>query len=82
MVTITKSVHVGPDGILRVETPVDERDKDVRVTLVVQAEPEGERKDWWQVLQEGRARLEASGHRFRTKEEIDAEIAELREDWD
>jgi hypothetical protein len=29
-----------------------------------------------------RRELEAAGHRFRTKEEIDAEIEELRNEWD
>ena len=34
--------------------------------------------DWWQYLQCARAELEAAGYRFRTKEEIDAEIESLR----
>jgi len=29
-----------------------------------------------------RSELEAAGHKFRTKEEIDAEIEELRNEWD
>ncbi len=29
-----------------------------------------------------RRELEAAGHKFRTKEEIDAEINELRNEWD
>ncbi len=33
---------------------------------------------WWQYLQRARAELQATGHRFRTKEEIDAEIESLR----
>jgi hypothetical protein len=41
MVTVETSAHVGPDGILRVETPVGLRDQDVRVVLVVQEEPSG-----------------------------------------
>ncbi len=35
-------------------------------------------EDWWQYLQKARAELQITGHRFRSKEEIDAEIAELR----
>lgn len=34
--------------------------------------------DWWQYLQKARAELQTAGHRFRSKEKIDAEIAELR----
>jgi hypothetical protein len=35
-------------------------------------------KDWWQYLQEARAELQSAGHTFRSKEDINAEIAELR----
>jgi hypothetical protein len=34
--------------------------------------------DWWEYLQKARAELEAAGHPFRTKEEIDADLADLR----
>lgn len=39
---------------------------------------EGSAGDWWQYLQRARAELEAAGYRFRTKEQIDAEIESLR----
>ena len=39
MLTVETSAHVGPDGMLRVETLVGIRDQDVRVVLVVQEEP-------------------------------------------
>ncbi len=35
-------------------------------------------EDWWQYLQRARRELEAAGHRFRTKEEIDATLTDLR----
>src|SRR5437867_4174076 len=35
-------------------------------------------EDPWQYLQRVRAELEASGHHFRTKEEIDADIEDMR----
>jgi hypothetical protein len=35
-------------------------------------------EDPWQYLQRARAELEASGHRFRTQEEIDADIEDMR----
>jgi hypothetical protein len=34
--------------------------------------------NWWQCLQQARAELERAGHRFRSKEEIDADIESLR----
>lgn len=37
-------------------------------------------EDWWACLQRLRAEREAAGHTFRTAEEIDAEIRELRAD--
>lgn len=37
-------------------------------------------EDWFAFLQRARADLEAAGHKFRTKEEIDAEIDDLRSD--
>jgi hypothetical protein len=33
-------------------------------------------------VQRTRRELEAAGHRFRTREEIDAELEELRGEWD
>jgi hypothetical protein len=33
-------------------------------------------------VQRSRRELEAVGHRFRTKEEIDAELQEMRAEWD
>ena len=40
--------------------------------------PQSGGEDWWQYLQQARAELEATGHRFRPKEEIDADIESLR----
>jgi transposase len=41
------------------------------------------REHWWEFLQRARKELEEAGHRFRTKEEIDAEIEEIRsgDEW-
>lgn len=38
----------------------------------------GAREDWWQYLQRARAELESAGHPFRSKEEIDADLEDLR----
>jgi hypothetical protein len=35
-------------------------------------------ENWWEYMQRARAELEAAGHGFRTKEEIDAELEDLR----
>ncbi len=40
MSTIQLSAHVGSDGVLRLEVPVTERDRDVDVILVVRAQDE------------------------------------------
>jgi hypothetical protein len=40
--------------------------------------PPTDGEDWWDFLQRARKQLEESGHRFRTKEEIDAEIDDIR----
>jgi hypothetical protein len=82
MQTIRKSAHVGPDGILRVEAPVEHRDTDVQVVLIVEpaSSAGGGDGDWWQRLQTARAELQRRGHRFRAKDEIDAEMTELRAD--
>jgi hypothetical protein len=34
--------------------------------------------DWWDFLQRARKELEEAGHSFRSKEEIDAEIEDIR----
>ena len=67
-----------PDGTLELDEKPDLPAGRIEVILraVPSASPQAE--DWWQVLQRARAELEASGHRFRTKEEIDAYVGDLR----
>ena len=76
MTTIQTTAHIGRDGVLRLELPTDEREQDVEVTVLVQ--PSHASQNWLDVLRAARAELEAAGHAFRTKGEIDAEIADLR----
>jgi hypothetical protein len=70
--------NLKPDGTLelseRPALPVGPVEIVIRPLSPSQADSE----DWWQYLQKARAELQAAGHCFRTKEEIDAEIAELR----
>jgi hypothetical protein len=49
------------------------------VEVLIRSVPvSGQQENWWQYLQRVRAELEATGHPFRSKEEIDAEMEELR----
>ncbi len=50
------------------------------VEIVIRSvpEPRAGAENWWQYLQRARSELEAAGHRFRTREEIDAEMADGR----
>jgi hypothetical protein len=71
---------LNPDGTL----VLDERPSlpAGRVEVTIRPlEKQGEAEDWWAYMQRARAELEAAGHGFRTKEEIDADIENLR-DWD
>ena len=69
-----------PDGTLelaeRPSLPAGQVEVMIRPVLV-----ETPDEDLWQYLQRTRAELEASGQGFRTKEEIDADIDDMR-DWD
>src|SRR5437764_14088349 len=65
-----------PDGTLELDGKVNLPPGRVRVT--VQLVPAAAQEDWWQYLQRSRAELEASGHGFRTREEIDAEREDFR----
>jgi hypothetical protein len=69
-----------PDGTLKLDEPTTLPAGKVEVTIrpVVEVAKAG---NWWERMQRGRAELEASGHQFRTKEEIDADIEDMR-DWD
>ena len=70
--------QVKPDGTLQLENnphlPVGPVEVIIRALPTVSRDSE----DWWQFLQRARKELEESGHRFRTKEEIDAEIEDIR----
>lgn len=70
--------NLKPDGTLelfeRPALPVGPVEIVIRPLSALQTASE----DWWQYLQRSRAELQAAGHRFRTKEAIDDDIAELR----
>ncbi len=51
-----------------------------RVQVFLKMLPEGKplQDNWWDYLQQARRQLEKMGHAFRSKEEIDAEMEDLR----
>jgi hypothetical protein len=70
---------IHPDGTLELAEPLTLPAGEVEVTLrPVKTERQGE--NWFDYLQRTRAELEASGAVFRTKQEIDADIEDMR-DW-
>jgi hypothetical protein len=70
---------IRPDGTLELAEPLTLPAGEVEVTLrPVKTERQGE--NWFDYLQRTRAELEASGAVFRTKQEIDADIEDMR-DW-
>ncbi len=67
-----------PDGTLELDAKPPLPEGPVEILIRSVPEPQSSAENWWQYLQRARSELEAGGHRFRTPEEIDAEIAELR----
>jgi hypothetical protein len=69
-----------PDGTLELDERPSLPAGRVEVTISLLEEPVRS-EGYWPYLQRVRAERESAGHKFRTKEEIDAEIEDLR-DWD
>jgi hypothetical protein len=69
MTAIQRTIHVGEDGILRLELPVDQKNRDLKVVVVVETSAPDESRsaphthDPWAIY---RARLEAAGFRVPT----------------
>jgi hypothetical protein len=74
---------VRPDGTLELNEKLDVPPGQVRVRVetVVPAAP-STAEGLVEFVDRMRQEREAAGHRFRTKEEIDAEIEALRNEWD
>jgi hypothetical protein len=66
------------DGTLELEKSPSLPAGPVEVTIRALPTASASGEDWWQFLQRARKELETSGHQFRTKEEIDAEIDDIR----
>jgi hypothetical protein len=78
MTPITVQGTVRPDGSLEFPPLSALPSGPVEVTVrPIPSSHDGE-ENWWEYLQRARAELEAEGHEFRTGEEIDSYIEELR----
>lgn len=71
-----------PDGSLEVAEKLGLPPGRVRVTVEVLDERASAGEDWFEYLQRARAEREVAGVRFRAREEIDAEIDAMRDEWD
>jgi hypothetical protein len=68
------------DGVLELPGPVELPPGPVEVTLRVLAQPEGE--DLATFLARIRAEQQARGYKSPTREEIDADIRQMRDEWE
>jgi hypothetical protein len=73
---------VRPDGTLELDEKIPLRPGRVKVR-VESTEPSAPVKEGLvEFVQRTRRELEAARHRFRTRQEIDAELEEMRAEWD
>jgi hypothetical protein len=73
---------VRPDGTLELDQKLSVPPGRVKVRVESVEPPSPPTESLVAFVQRTRRELEAAGHRFRTKEEIDAELEELRNEWD
>jgi hypothetical protein len=80
--TVVVRGNLGADGTLTLDHKPSLPAGPVEVTLRPLAPGRPESHGWLGYLRQARADLEAAGHAFRTKEEIDDDLAGLRADRD
>src|SRR5438034_11214436 len=73
---------VRPDGTLELDQKLTVPPGRVKVRVESVETPGPPTESLIEFVRRTRRELEAAGHRFRTKEEIDAELGELRNEWD
>jgi hypothetical protein len=73
---------VHPDGSLELNGKLTVPPGRVRVHVESLESPAHPAEDLIEFVRRTRRELEAAGHRFRNQEEIDAELNELRGEWD
>src|SRR5258707_13986096 len=71
-----------PDGTLELDEKPNLAPGRVQVVIQTASPPRPTAQGWWDVLQQIWAEQAATGHRGRTREEIDAEINALRDEWE
>jgi hypothetical protein len=69
---------VRPDGSLQLDEKLRLPAGRVQITVQPVMESTTPKEDWWDYLQKARAEIEASGTKFRTAEEIEAEREDFR----
>ncbi len=81
------ATHVVVEGTLRPDGSLEVAEKfglppgRVRVTVEVLVEPTTSEEGWFDYLQRARQERESAAPEFRTREEIDAQINAMRDDW-
>jgi hypothetical protein len=86
--TIMANIQVVAEGTLKPDGSLEVLEKfglppgRVRVTIEVLDTAASTREGWFEYLRRMRAERESAGARFRTREEIDAEIDAMRDEWD
>jgi hypothetical protein len=73
---------VRPDGTLELAGKLTVPPGRVRVRVESLEPPAPPTESLIEFVQRSRREVEAAGHQFRTREEIDAEMEELRNEWD
>ena len=73
---------VRPDGTLELDQKLTVPPGRVKVRVESVETPAPPTESLIEFVSRTRRELEAAGHKFRSKEAIDAELAELRNEWD
>lgn len=73
---------VGPDGSLHLDQKLAVPAGRVRVRVEPLTPPPPPAEGLVEFVDRLRREMAAAGHRFRTQEEIDEDLAELRDEWD
>lgn len=83
--SLTRLIVTGvlkPDGSLEITEKLGLPPGRVRVTVEALDDPAPIGEDWFDYLQRARAKRESAGVVFRTKQEIDADLSAMRDEWD
>lgn len=75
---VTVHGRLKPDGTLELDSKPPLPEGAVEIVIRAVPEPQPDAENWWEYLQRARSELEAAEHRFRTREEIDSEIEQVR----